>query len=200
VAKRIMGTDRFSCSFEQTKLVGFTPEARKTYFASIRFVRLAEVMRTCPGTYYVMDADNIVRGELRSCIALTHSADILIRNRFTLRPHLAVAACGILLSDTEAARDFVERSAEYILTAFKSGDVAWFLDQIALTIAMNETPSEPGLELRVKQLPTALLDWDFLDESLVWTGKGKRRSRNERYLAEYQHYFETFGHPVVEAA
>ncbi|WP_121118331.1 tetratricopeptide repeat protein [Croceibacterium ferulae] len=197
--RELMGSDRFSCSFEQTKMPDFSPEARKTYFASIRFVRLAEIMRVCPGTYYVMDADNIVRGELRSCMALMHGADLLIRNRFTLLPHLAVAACGILLGDTDAARNFIERTAEYILTAFRSGDVAWFLDQIALTIAMNETPPEPGLQLRVKQLPTALLDWDFHDDSLVWTGKGKRQARNERYINEYRYYNETFDHLALDA-
>lgn len=200
MARALMGTDRFSCSFEKTKLSNLSVDARKTYFASIRFVRLAEIMRACPGTYYVMDADNIVRGELHSCMALMRGADVLIRNRFTLLPHLAVAACGILLADTDAACSFIERTSEYILTAFRSGDVAWFLDQIALTTALNEQAPDPALQLRVKQLPTALLDWDFHDDSLVWTGKGKRQARNERYQEEYQHFYQTFGHPIVKAA
>lgn len=191
-AREILGADRVSHGFETARLVDFDPDQRKTYFASIRFVRLAEVMRDAPGTYFEMDVDNLVRGDVGVARALTRNAHVLIRNRFSVQPHLAVAACGIVLADHDAARDFMNRTAEYILDAFHTGHVAWFLDQIALTFALKGRASDPSLTLKVKQLPTTLLDWDFAAESLVWTGKGKRRLKNQRYRAEYQHYFDVF--------
>jgi len=196
--ERLLGPDKVSYSEETARLANFSQDERRTYFASIRFVRLAEVMRARPGTYFVMDVDNIVRGDLDGCIDLARGADVLIRNRFSIRPHLAVAACGIVLANTDAARDFMNRTAEYILDAFHTGHIAWFLDQIALTMALNEPASEPALKLKIAQLPRTLLDWDFAAESLVWTGKGKRRLRNKRYQAEYNRYQERFRHVALE--
>lgn len=190
--KELLGPDRVSYGIERPRLGKFDPDQRKTYYASIRFVRLAELMRAAPGTYFVMDVDNIVRGDLTVCRPMMWNADVLIRNRFSIEPHLAVAACGIMLADSEAARDFMDRAAGYIMDAFHTGHVAWFLDQIALTYALKGAPTDPRLKLKVRQLPTALLDWDFGADSLVWTGKGKRRLKNERYLREYNHYIEIF--------
>lgn len=192
MARDILGADRVSHGFETARLVNFDNDQRKTYFASIRFVRLAELMRAAPGTYFVMDVDNIVRGDLSTCRALARNADVLIRNRFSLLPHLAVAACGIVLANSEATRDFMDRTAAYILDAFHTGHVAWFLDQIALTMALKEPASSPELTLKVAQLPTTLLDWDFAADSLVWTGKGKRRLKNQRYRLEYTQYHDAF--------
>jgi len=192
MAGDMLGPDRLSHGFETPSLDHFDSEQRKTYFASIRFVRLAELMRAAPGPYFVMDADNIVRGDIGISRSLMRRADVMIRNRFSIEPHLAVAACGILLADSDATRDFMDRTAAYILDAFHTGHVAWYLDQIALTYALKGQPSEPRLALKVEQLPTTLLDWDFAQESLVWTGKGKRRLKNQRYLLEYNHYVDTF--------
>lgn len=197
--ERLLGPGRVSYSFETARLANFTPEQRKTYFASIRFVRLAELMEAAPGTYFVMDVDNIVRGDLSGCLTLARGPDMLIRNRFSMRPHLAVAACGIVLANSDASRAFMNRAAEYILDAFHTGHVAWFLDQIALTLAMKASMEDPALQLDVEQLPRTLLDWDFDEDSLVWTGKGKRRLRNKRYQAEYNRYLEAFNHAMLEA-
>lgn len=196
---RLVGPERLSHSRETAGLGDFDDEQRKTYFASVRFVRLAEVMQAAPGTYFVMDVDNIVRGDLGFCRSLMHGADVLIRNRFSQRPHLAVAACGIILANSDAARAFMKRTAEYILDAFHTGHVAWYLDQIALTLAMRESDLEPGLTLKVAQLPRTLLDWDFFPESVVWTGKGKRRFKNKRYQGEYNRYAEEFNAMMLEA-
>jgi tetratricopeptide (TPR) repeat protein len=189
-AEAIMGPGRVSHGFEAPRLGKFDLDQRKTYFASIRFVRLAELMRAAPGTYFVMDADNIVRGDLSVCRPLMWNADVLIRSRFSIQPHLAVAACGIVLANSDAARAFMDRAAAYILDAVYTGHVEWFLDQIALTYALKDTAADRELRFKVDQLPTTLLDWDFAADSLVWTGKGKRRLKNKRYLLEYNHYFE----------
>lgn len=190
-AKTLLG-DRVSYGIERPRLGKFDLEQRKTYYASIRFVRLADLMRAAPGTYFVMDVDNIVRSDLTVCRSMMWNADVLIRNRFSIEPHLAVAACGMVLADSEAARNFMDRTAGYIMDAIHTGHVAWYLDQVALSYALKGSSSDPRLKLKVKQLPTALLDWDFGADSLVWTGKGKRRLKNERYLKEYNHYFEIF--------
>ena len=198
--EQLIGPERFSYGTEIIKLANFDPEQRKTYFASVRFVRLAELMEAAPGTYFVMDVDNLVRGDLSSCMTLARGADVLIRSRFTLSPHLAVAACGIVLANTDAARNFMRRTAEYILDAFHTGHIAWFLDQIALTMALKDDQHLATATLRVAQLPRGLLDWDFVAESLVWTGKGKRRLHNERYQAEYQRYIEDYNRAMLQLA
>ena len=196
--EQLLGADRFSYGVEAAKLVNFSPDQRKTYFASVRFVRLAELMQESPGTYFVMDVDNLVRADLSNCMTLARGADVLIRNRFSLSPHLAVAACGIVLANTDAARSFMHSTAGYILDAFHTGHVAWFLDQIALTMALKEPDASVAEMLRVSQLPRGLLDWDFAPESLVWTGKGKRRLHNERYQTEYNRYVEVFNHAMLK--
>ncbi|BEV01869.1 tetratricopeptide repeat protein [Novosphingobium olei] len=200
MVESMLGAGRVSSSQEKARLVYFDDDQRKTYFASIRFVRLSEVMHAAPGTYFVMDVDNLVRGDLSSCRSLVQGADVMVRNRFSLRPHLALAACGIILADTDAARDFMRRTADYILDAFHSGHVAWFLDQIALTIAMKEPTSGTLPSLNVAQLPRTLLDWDFLPDSLVWTGKGKRRFKNRRYQTEYNRYSDKFNQVILQEA
>lgn len=176
---------RLSYSFEHAELEGCSNVHIRTYYASIRFVRLAEIFAQARATYLTLDADCIVRDDLAARVSGLDIADIGLRMRYDERPHLTVAAGALLLRPTPAAATFVDRVGTLIKDTLEMGEAVWFLDQIVLSHAVRELG---GGEVDVSQLDMTYIDWFFHDDSLIWTGKGKRKSEDDRYTGELSQY------------
>jgi tetratricopeptide (TPR) repeat protein len=174
---------RLSFSYELNDFEGRSDDYVRTYYASVRFVRLAEIFARAPATYLSLDADCIVRGEIGADGLGT--ADIGVRMRFDERPHATVAAGALRLRPTEAAATVVNRVAGLIRSTLETGEAVWFLDQIVLSHALRELGDG---EITIDQLSMTYIDWFFHDESLIWTGKGPRKLADTRYADELSKY------------
>jgi tetratricopeptide (TPR) repeat protein len=180
---------RLSYSYEHVDLSECSEAHIRAYYASVRFVRLGELIVQSPASYLSLDADCIVRGDITSAISGFSTCDIGIRRRFSEHPHMTVAAGALLVRPTLAARDFIERVSAGIKSTLEAGDAVWFLDQIVLGRVLQETEG-----LHAKQLDMSFIDWFFQDGSLVWTGKGKRKASDTKYtdaLSQYRYLQET---------
>jgi hypothetical protein len=62
----------------------------------------------------------------------------------------------------------------------------WFVDQVSLYAAHEKLKDEENY----CQMPQKYIDWDFKDDSTIWTGKGSRKN-SERYLSEKSTYLTT---------
>jgi hypothetical protein len=94
---------------------------------------------------------------------------------------MAVLASASLLRPTDAAAEFINRVAELIRQTLEAREAIWFLDQIVLGYVLRELGAG---DVDVTQLDLTYLDWFFSDDSLIWTGKGKRKSDDSRYNSE----------------
>jgi tetratricopeptide (TPR) repeat protein len=170
-----------SFTYEHPDFTRCTDIHIRTYFASVRFVRLAQLIAEAPANYLCVDADCIVRGEIANRLPDGDIGDVAIRLRYDERPHLTVAAGALVLRPTPAARQFIDQVAKPIERTLEAGEAVWFLDQIVLSHAVRELQDRNG---HVSQLDMTYIDWFFDENSLIWTGKGKRKLESDRYTLE----------------
>jgi tetratricopeptide (TPR) repeat protein len=174
-----------SYSYEHVNFVGCSANHIRAYYASIRFVRLDQVFSRSPATYLCVDADCIVRGDVVADGSISQVRDVAIRLRYDERPNLSVAAGALVLRPTIAACKFIADVSSLIRSTLESRDAVWFLDQIVLSQVVRKLGGE---QVEVTQLDMAYVDWFFRDDSIVWTGKGKRKSEDFRYMGEVSRY------------
>lgn len=176
---------RLSYSYEDADFTGCSETYMRTYYASVRFVRLAEIFSRAPASYLCVDADCIVRGDVAARMSDLDVADVGIRMRYDERPHATVAAGALMLRPTSGAGRFIERVSTLIRRSLEAREAAWFLDQIVLSHVVRELG---GGDVRITQLGMDYIDWFFRDDSLIWTGKGRRKSSDSRYMSETRPY------------
>jgi hypothetical protein len=59
----------------------------------------------------------------------------------------------------------------------------WFNDQIALSRVLGSLPEE-----KVEHFDSQFMDWEFVEGTSIWTGKGPRKYDNPTYVAEKHKY------------
>lgn len=174
-----------SYSYEHVDFEGCSDVHIRTYYASVRFVRLAEVYARAPAHYLCVDADGIVRGDVTAPVRAAQpgaaACDIGIYLRFDDRPHMAVLASASLWRPTPGAAKFVEEVGTLIRSTLEAREAIWFLDQIVLNHVLREFGNS---QTAVSPLDITYLDWFFQDESLIWTGKGPRKFEDDTYTGE----------------
>lgn len=170
---------RLTYSYEHGDFEGSSDDYIRTYSASVRFVRLAQIFAGAPATYLSLDADCVVRGDIvADGLGL---ADVGVRMRFDDRPHATVAAGALKLRPTDAAAKFIDKAAMLIRSTLETGEAVWFLDQIVLSHALRELGEG---EITIDQLGMTYIDWFFQSQSLIWTGKGPRKLVDTSYTDE----------------
>jgi tetratricopeptide (TPR) repeat protein len=181
--RKLLPEFRLSYSFEHVDFEGCSDIHIRTYYASVRFVRLAEVFARSPAHYLCIDADGIVRSDVTAKITAHGDdlADASIYLRFDPRPHMSVLASASLWRPTRAAAQLLNEVGMLIGSTLETRESIWFLDQIVLQHVLRHSAGEDAI---VRPLDITYLDWFFHDESLIWTGKGKRKSDNNRYKVE----------------
>lgn len=132
----------------------------KTYYACMRFVRLAE-MTDQSSKFLAIDVDGLVRD--------TFAYNFRDQKDFYLHEkekggHLAGA---LLLNGTEAGRRFLLQLADVIRTEIEQDNIYWFLDQWALDQIVDH--------YNKGYLPIGYIDWYMASSSAIWSAKGKRK-------------------------
>jgi len=141
-------------SAELSKLV------RQTYYACVRFVRLAELLR--PGQRCLsIDVDGLVRGRFVDQLG---TEDFYLYEKPKDGTHLAGA---LLFNGTAGSHNFLQEYAQRLRTSINEHDLYWFLDQIILDQVVPKY--HKGL------LPMSYIDWAMRDDSAIWSAKGKRK-------------------------
>ncbi|HKY39094.1 MAG TPA: tetratricopeptide repeat protein [Polyangiaceae bacterium] len=174
-----------SYSYEQANFDGCSQVHIRTYYASIRFVRFAEIFARSPAVYLCLDADCIVRADVAARVSALEIADIGVRMRYHEQPHLTVAAGALMLRPTAAAAKFIARVGTLIRRTLEAREAVWYLDQVVLSRVLRDLGDR---EVGASQLGMTYIDWFFHDHSVIWTGKGERKSEDRRYMAELLQY------------
>ena len=158
---------------------------RRTYYACMRFVRLAELMIE-PRHLLEIDIDGLVRHDFVTEFPDDAVTDVYLyeknkKDKTTgeLRKtgHLAGS---ILITAKPQALSFVRDLGAAIRREIESDNVYWFLDQNCLdSIVMN---------YRKGVLPIGYVDWHMDAGSAIWTAKGRRKELAvfQQELARYQ--------------
>lgn len=122
-----------------------------------------------------LDADSIVRKSLYEA-KVSESSDIEILFRDSEDVRMKVACGVILIKNNIRSKRFIELWEK----KNSSGKYTWFYDQITFF----ETFMEMRKEVNVENIDSNLIDWEFKKSSIIWSGKGNRKSRNLLYIYE----------------
>jgi len=133
----------------------------KTYYACMRFVRLAEFVDQ-PKRFLEIDIDGIVRSQFSNTID-DNSKDFYLYQK-DKGGHLAGA---ILYNSTPNSLKFIQDLAHVIRTEIEKDNIYWFLDQHSLDNVIVKY--NKGL------LPISYVDWHMRPDSAIWSAKGKRK-------------------------
>jgi len=167
-------------STEQVKLPS-NSEARRTVFASHRFHHVVKLMDENPKTnFMILDIDCIIRKHIPKIKA---AVGLFFREPFGTdweKRGTRVAAGAVYY---EAGSNYF---AKIVSEKIDLEQAAWFVDQVALA----ETADHFYLGMNIADLSKIpnLLDWEFVEDGIIWTGKGERKYNNEIYLKEFEAY------------
>lgn len=145
---------------------------RKTYYACMRFVRLAEMM-TQPSRLLAIDIDGLVRNSFPIKFPDDDAFDIYLYEKsktdkktgHTVKTgHLAGS---ILFTEKPQSLSFMQDLASTIRTNIEQDNIYWFLDQHSIDSIVPH--------YRRGLLPLDYIDWRMNPNSAIWTAKGRRK-------------------------
>lgn len=168
-------------SKEVVDLSALDDDGRRVYYACSRFIRLAEIIDGLSRDILCLDADSLVTNHIDLDFTDKSAADICLVRRDLNGPaeeHLAVAAGSIWLRPSGRTRAFVHDIARDIVSAFSEDHPEWFLDQVILK---RQIVAHRDL-LRVYNIKSKYADWQFRDDSIIWSGKGERKENHLYYV------------------
>ena len=145
---------------------------RKTYYACMRFVRLAEFLDQ-PRRFLEIDIDGIVRKPFEVEFHDDHDVDVYLYEKTKVDKtsreirKMGHLAGSILFTPKPQALQFVKELAAMLKNAIEADDIYWFLDQNCLDQAI--------LGYRKGLLPMSMIDWKMDINSAIWTAKGRRK-------------------------
>lgn len=145
---------------------------RKTYYACVRFIRLAELIKE-PRPFLAIDVDGIVRSSFQYEFDDNRDFYLHVKEK---GGHLA----GVLLGTSNPKSvEFVQKLSADILQEFERDNIYWFLDQHCLDNLVGR--------YNKGHLPLNYIDWYMKPESAIWSAKGKRKYL-EVFLQELKVY------------
>jgi hypothetical protein len=167
----------FSWSMSTPFAESNTKEERRTVYACDRFLSAIPVLENHKEDLLIIDTD---------CLIMKHIYDIEeYQIGLFLRDPLPgtqgwenagsrVAAGAVFVSHD--AVPFLEEVAQRI----KKGPLAWFLDQVAI----NEAYQKHINDYHYKYFDSQFMDWEFIEGTTIWTGKGPRKYDNATYVSK----------------
>jgi hypothetical protein len=155
-----------------TDLSELNEQSRRAYYANHRFIRLHDFVYRYGHDIIFLDIDSIVRNKLDSLHKYFLDIDIAMRLRLNTRNiNMKVLAAGIYIKAGKNSLRFLDELGKRL-----NGACYWYADQVEI---YNSLLSVKGI--RVANLSARFFDYEFSDDSMIWTGKGNRKFLNERY-------------------
>ena len=179
--KHMYPSGEMTVSSEDTDLSSISQEQKRTYYACNRFIVASSII-TQP--MLITDIDCLI---MKHIYPLETDLGIFLREPLPgvndwEREGSRVAAGAVFVKET--AKDFLESVAQIIL----DNELRWFLDQTALSISYQHFKNKYSWFA----FGTDFLDWEFLPNTKIWTGKGDRKYNNPQYLNSKKHYHDIF--------
>ncbi len=151
-------------------------DTMRTLYATDRFLSVMTQMIARPDQYLIVDTD---------CLIMDHIYDLPGDVGLFLRESLP-GTVGWEAQGTRCAAGAVyysSRAMDFALNVanrIRQGPITWFLDQVAI----SETYQNMKDRYNYHYFDSKFMDWDFVEGSTIWTGKGPRKYDNPTYVAK----------------
>jgi hypothetical protein len=151
-------------------------DTMRTLYATDRFLSVMTQMIARPNQYLIVDTD---------CLIMDHIYDLPGDVGLFLRESLP-GTVGWEAQGTRCAAGAVyysSRAMDFALNVanrIRQGPITWFLDQVAI----SETYQNMKDRYNYHYFDSKFMDWEFVEGSTIWTGKGPRKYDNPTYVAK----------------
>jgi hypothetical protein len=178
-AKKISSDFVMTITAEDTNLRDLNPEQRRTYYACNRFLVAEKLM------YIASDLDMFITDI--DCVLIQHvdqpKEDVGLFLREPLPGTVGWEAQGTRVA---AGAVYYSRKASFfcqdVADIIHSNPLRWFLDQVAINTVYEQNKDD--INIVFKQFDSNLMDWEFREGTVIWTGKGSRKYHDKTYLAK----------------
>lgn len=150
--------------------VRYSTRNDKTYYACSRFLWGCQFLPE--EGMFITDIDCFF---LKKVPPVLESIGLFLRE-YERFQRMKVAAGLVWLSGDKRSQEFLEAVSKNILKR----DQYWYTDQLALYEEYK------NVDYPVHCFRKRHMDWDFNEDSFMWTGKGNRKYKNLQYLARKQ--------------
>lgn len=175
---------RFTASYTYDDTYELSPEEKRTYYASHRFLMAPHLMLETGADLVIVDADSLVNRNLDTKFLSEYDFGLFLRDSLP-------GTIGWENLGTKVAAGMVYYSGprgQHIATSVSKRIVGyglrWFVDQVSL----REEYEAMSDRSRFFQFTREHLDWEFTESSWIWTGKGDRKYNSDEYVKKYNHY------------
>jgi len=148
----------------------------RTYYACNRFIMLPTFLQQFK-SMLVVDIDCFIMKHIDFKDFSNADIGIFLREPLpNMGPQTSVAAGAFYAS--LGGMEFAQALSSTLL----GSNMDWFVDQIALWKLYNHF-NDVKRDLKIMDLGDDMfMDWEFVDNSVIWTGKGPRKYENTIYL------------------
>ena len=156
-----------------------TEDERKAFYANYRFVALADYLKQSKNQIETLffDIDTLVKKDLVSVSNQYRNANVAIHTRLDRKLSSRKVMAGAIFFSAQNKN--VVQLVQTLAKKIKKSIYAWYWDQETLYSQLCAY----GKKVKLAHLEQDCVDWEFKDDSTVWTGKGPRKDEDEKYNA-----------------
>lgn len=167
-------------SFEERDVSPLDSEQERAYYACLRFMTLPTLLET---------ADKV----------LTLDIDCMVMDSFEFpetplayfpRPNEASEEMKVAAGAVYVTNDAMN-VAVGIADTIGNLPLKWFVDQVALNHIFGQIP-----DAHVTKFDSMFMDWEFVDGTSIWTGKGPRKYDNATYVSKKNEFTDMFNEKI----
>lgn len=167
------------------------PKAANVHYASRRFCFMPHALEKIAGPIMILDADCLVRKPWAECLVGDAHNEMIFSHHDGLPVWEHVPAGFIYTRGGEIAKKYFATVEHFIDVNLSSDKAEWFLDQIALSVAVDKlTPVEQS---KIGRKPIAdLIDITHSDSAFSWVVTTKKNADGRYKVYKQQLYSKYF--------
>ena len=183
---------RVTYTFQDSDLSKYSDEQKRALYASLRFLIAPYILQNA-GEILILDID---------CLAMQnfkYPQDYSV-GYFPRKPLEGTQGWEQEGTKVAAGCVYFDKKAMNVCNAVAetlgSLPLQWFNDQVALNHVFQQVPEE-----LCWKYDWTFMDWEFRDNTIIWTGKGPRKYDNPKYVEAQNQYHDSimnFGDEVVD--
>lgn len=136
--------------------------------------------------FLVLDVDCIFQGCIKSIFNLP--GDFILRYK-QRNDYISFKEGCMLIKNTPSTKKLFQQASNILMYKFKNKQ-EYDIDSDHIVLRESFETLKGTIDL--KQLPIEFKDTLFNDKSLIWSGKGDRKTESNRYKSKYKYYYDLF--------
>lgn len=163
---------------ENIDLQGINPKNHGTIYSVYRFIFIEKYISRFPREFLFLDIDSCIRKDLLLLFNYYQECDVAIHTRPYKKLNNRKLMAGVIYFNgvQNGCRQFLREISKRLKVNFKS--LSWYADQLALYDAYKKVRNK----INIAHLDKKYIDWEFTQDSIIWTAKGDRKEYQNEYL------------------